>query len=198
LWRGIGESEFAAAIKEARPFALHVADRWHVAKNLTEHLENRVSARWKRLTKAAGEAEMPPEPIPLSPSARRPRQPVGEARYQQMLALKEAGLSTGAIARRLGVRQRTIQHWLAQQHGPYAGPRKPRPEGARLVDTLSAGALGGGRTQRHGSVGGVEGQRLHNTLAAVCIGAWPNGASIHASVDCLLRLSQSLARPWKT
>ena len=44
-----------------------------------------------------------------------------------MLALKEAGLSTGAIARRLGVGQRTIQHWLAQQHGPYAGPRKPRP-----------------------------------------------------------------------
>jgi len=118
--------EFAAAIKEALPKALHVADRWHVAKNLTEHLDKVVSARWKRLTKAAGEAEMPPEPIPFSPSARRPRQPVGEARYQQMLALKEAGLSTGAIARRLGVGQRTIQHWLAQQHGPYAGPRKPR------------------------------------------------------------------------
>jgi transposase len=74
--------EFAAAIKEALPKALHVADRWHDAKNLTEHLDKVVSARWKRLTKAGGEAEMPPEPIPLSPSARRPRQPVGEARYQ--------------------------------------------------------------------------------------------------------------------
>jgi Transposase len=110
--------EFAAAIKEALPEASHVADRWHVAKNLTEHLENRVSARWKQLTKAAGEAEMPAEPLPVFPPARRPRQPAGEARYQQMLALQEAGLPTGVIAKRLGVGQRTIQHWLAQKHGP--------------------------------------------------------------------------------
>jgi Homeodomain-like domain len=69
---------------------------------------------------------MPTEPLPVSPPARRPRQSVGEARYQQMLALKEAGLSTGIIARRLGVGQRTIQRWLALQHGPYAGSRKLR------------------------------------------------------------------------
>jgi RNA polymerase subunit RPABC4/transcription elongation factor Spt4 len=48
------------------------------------------------------------------------------SRYQQMLALKKAGLSTGSIAKRLGVGPRTIQHWLALQHGPYAGSRKPR------------------------------------------------------------------------
>ena len=86
-----------------------MADRWHVAKNLTEHLDKVVSAHWKQLTTAAGEAEMPAEPLPVFPPARRPRQPVGEARYQQMLALQEAGLPTGAIAKRLGV-----------------GPRKPR------------------------------------------------------------------------
>ncbi len=38
--------EFAAAIKEALPEASHVADRWHLAKNLTEHLDKVVSARW--------------------------------------------------------------------------------------------------------------------------------------------------------
>jgi hypothetical protein len=103
-----------------------VADRWHVAKNLTEHLDTVVSRRWKPLTKVAGETEMPAEPLPVFPPARRPRQSVGEARYQQVLALKEAGLSTGIIAKRLGVEQRTIQHWLALQHGPYAGLRKPR------------------------------------------------------------------------
>ena len=118
--------EFAAAITEALPHAKHVADRWHVAKNLTEHLDKVVSARWKQLTKARGEAEMPPEPVLVSPPAPRPRQSPGEARYQQMLALQEAGLPTGVIAKRLGVGQRTIQHWLAQEHGPYAGPRKPR------------------------------------------------------------------------
>ena len=118
--------EFAAAITAALPQAQHVADRWHVAKNLTEHLDKVVSRRWKQLTKVAGEAEMPAEPLPVFSPVRRPRQSVGEARYQQMLALKEAGLSTGSIAKRLGVKQRTIQRWLALQHGPYAGSRKPR------------------------------------------------------------------------
>ena len=106
--------------------AQHVADRWHVAKNLTEHLDKVVSKRWKHLTKAGGETEMPTELIPVSPPARRPRQAAGEARYQQARALREAGLPTGTIAKRLGVGQRTIQHWLAQANGPYAGPRKPR------------------------------------------------------------------------
>jgi transposase len=115
--------EFAAAITEALPEAWHVADRWHLAKNLTEHLDKVVSARWKQLAKAGSQAETPPQPISPSRSSRRPRQAPGEARYQQMLALQEIGLSTRTIAKQLGVTQRTIQHWLAQEHGPYAGMR---------------------------------------------------------------------------
>jgi transposase len=103
-----------------------VADRWHVAKNLTEHLDKVVSTRWKQLTKATCPIEMPPEALPVSTAACRLRQAAGEVRYQQVLAQREAGLPTGTIAKRLGVGQRTIQHWLAQAHGPYAGPRKPR------------------------------------------------------------------------
>src|SRR5579859_2745473 len=118
--------EFAAAITEALPHAQHVADRWHIAKNLTEHLDKVVSRRWKHLSKAGGETEMPAEPLPVSVAARRPRQAPGQARYEQVLALKEAGFPTGTIAKRLGVGQRTIRYWLAQEHGPYAGPRKPR------------------------------------------------------------------------
>src|SRR5713226_3915464 len=116
--------EFAAAITAALPEASHVADRWHLAKNLTEHLDKVVSRRWKQMTKAVGKAEMLPEPV--SPPAHQPRQSPGEARYQQMLALAQAGLPTGTIAKRLGVGQRTIQRWLAQEHGAYAGSRKPR------------------------------------------------------------------------
>ena len=118
--------EFAAAITEALPQASHVADRWHLAKNLTEYLDKVVSRRWKQLTGAVGEAELPPEPAPVSPRVPQPRQPAGEARYQQVLALQRAGVPTGTIAKRLGVRQRTIQRWLAHEHGAYAGPRKPR------------------------------------------------------------------------
>ncbi len=99
--------ECAAAITEALPHATHVADRWHLAKNLTEHLDKVVSARWKQLTKAAGEAELPPEAVAASVPAHRPRQSPGEARYQQLLALREEGHPTRTIAKRLGVEQRT-------------------------------------------------------------------------------------------
>lgn len=116
--------KFAAAITAALPQVKHVADRWHVAKNLIEQLDKVVSKRWKQLTKAVGEVETPP--APSSPPAPRPRQPVGEARYQQMLALREAGLPTETIARRLGVGVRTIQRWRVQEHGPSTGPRQPR------------------------------------------------------------------------
>jgi len=118
--------EFAAAITEALPHAKHVADRWHLAKNLTECLDKVVSKRWKQLTEAVDKAELPPEPVPLSSRAHRLRQPAGEVRYQQVLALQKAGFPIGTIAKRLGVGQRTIQHWIAQEHGAYAGPRKPR------------------------------------------------------------------------
>jgi transposase len=117
--------EFAAAITEALPEAKHVADRWHVAKNLTEHLDKVVSARWKQLTKAVDEPA-PSEAVPAPRPLRRPRQAPGEARYQQMLALREAGLPTRSIARRLGVGARTIRRWVSQEHGPYAGRREPR------------------------------------------------------------------------
>jgi transposase len=57
--------EFAAAITEALPEAKQVADRWHVAKNLTEHLDKVVSARWKHLTRVVGNPE-PSEAVPAS------------------------------------------------------------------------------------------------------------------------------------
>lgn len=116
--------EFAAAITEALPKALHVADRWHVTKNLTERLDKVVSARWKQLTKTGNDAENSSEPS--SSPAPQPRQAPLEARYQQMLALRQAGHSTASIAKRLGVVPRTIQYWLAQKHGPYTQPRQPR------------------------------------------------------------------------
>ena len=118
--------EFAAAITEALPHARHVADRWHLAKNLTEHLDKVVSKRWRQLTKATGEPETPPEAVPIFPPAEPPRQAAGSARYQQMLVLAQAGLPTGTIAKRLGVGPRTVRRWLAERHGPYLGPRKPR------------------------------------------------------------------------
>jgi hypothetical protein len=190
--------EFAAAITEALPHAQHVADRWHIAKNLTEHLDKVVSRRWKHLTKAGGETEMSPELIPVSTPARRPCQAFGEARYLQVLALAQAGLPTRTIAKRLGVGQRTIQHWLAQEHGPYAGARKPRRSPLDWSTRYLRQRWDAG--ERNGTVlwEELKAKGYTGSSRSVASRVWPNGASIHASVDCLLRLSQSLARPLKT
>ncbi|HLW03642.1 MAG TPA: ISL3 family transposase [Ktedonobacterales bacterium] len=118
--------EFAAAITAALPQAQQVADRFHLAKNLTEQLDKVVSARWKVLTNAWRPAEAPAAPVPaVRPEQLRPPSP-GEARYQQALTLAQAGDSVKLIAQRLGVSHQTIYRWLAQEHGPHAGLRKPR------------------------------------------------------------------------
>ena len=187
--------EFAAAITEALPHAQHVADRWHLAKNLTEHLDKVVFRRWKHLTKAGGETEMPPELIPISTPARRPRQASGEARYQQMLALAQAGLPTRTIARRLGVGQRTIQHWLAQH---MVHMRSSNRDAARSIGRrarLSQRWEAGERTAR--PLGGVERPKATRYPRRSVYRRLANGGNIHACVDRLLRLSQSLARPSK-
>jgi transposase len=46
--------EFAAAITAALPHAQHVVDRWHVAKNLTEHLDKVVSRRLETTDQSGG------------------------------------------------------------------------------------------------------------------------------------------------
>jgi transposase len=127
-WHGIAKSEFAAAITAALPQARQVADRWHLAANLTEHLNKVVAARWKPLTQAARPqaAEAVPEQATVSPPPPERHPSAGEARYQQVLALAQTHLPIRLIAQRVGVSTRTIERWLAKPHGPYANSRKPR------------------------------------------------------------------------
>ncbi len=184
--------EFASAIKEALPKATHVADRWHIVKNLTEHLDKVVSARWKYLSKAVGGLE-PSAAVPASPPARQLRQSAGEARYQQMLALVQVGLPTATVARRLGVRPRTIRRWLALQRGPYVGSRKPRRSPLDwstryLRERWEAG-------ERNGTVLWEELKAASATRdrVAASSGGLRNSGSSPASGDCLHCLSQSPA-----
>jgi transposase len=79
--------EFAAAITEALPHAQHVADRWHVAKNLTEHLDTVVSRCWKQPTKAEVKPRCHPNLFPF------PLRPVGPARLLVKHAISKCSRS---------------------------------------------------------------------------------------------------------
>ena len=118
--------EFAAAIDAALPHATQVADRWHLACNLTEQLDKVVSGRWKLLTKAARPADALLPDLVTAPPPRPRRGTAGEARYEQIQTLAQAGVPVKSIAARLGVSHGTIYRWLAKGHGPHGGPRKQR------------------------------------------------------------------------
>ena len=113
--------EFAAAITQALPHAQQVADRWHLAHNLTELLDKVIAARWKHIMPGLRE---PPVPSAAVVDMRTARRAVGDERYQQVLALDQAGELQEDIARRLGIGRRTVHRWLSPEHGPYAKPRK--------------------------------------------------------------------------
>jgi transposase len=118
--------EFAAAITAALPQAQQAADRWHLAKNLTEQLDKVVATRWKALTKAWRPAETKAAPVPAALAEQLETPSLGEARYQQALSLAQAGAPAKQISQRLGVSHQTIYRWLAQEQGPHTGPRRPR------------------------------------------------------------------------
>lgn len=118
--------EFAAAITTALPHAQQVADRWHLAKNLTEQLDKVVAARWKALRRTLPPAELPADLVPTGLPEGLGHRSAGEERYQQVLALAQVGIPVKMIASRIGLSHQTIHRWLAQEHGPHGGPRKQR------------------------------------------------------------------------
>jgi transposase len=115
--------EFAAAIREALPQAVQVADRFHLVSNLVEHLDRFVTRQWKHLCLALipptaieqGEAHASYNPTRVRRRLVNAEQ--GATRYQQALALRERGLKHQEIGQRLGVSARTIGRWDASRVG---------------------------------------------------------------------------------
>lgn len=127
--------EFAAAIREALPQAVQVADRFHLVSNLVEHLDRFVTRQWKHLCLAL----IPPTSIeqgeahasynPTRVHRRLVNAEKGATRYQQALALRERGLKHQEIGQRLGVSARTIGRWFGQGWGPATQRRRKKPSG---------------------------------------------------------------------
>ncbi len=123
--------EYAAAARLGAPQARQVSDRFHLVKNLSEIVET-VLARCLTEIRRASRPDHPPDEshateLPLlSMEQWRPRpehsaeqaslayQTERYERYQQVLALRAQRLTSKEIARQLGMKERTVRHWLQQ------------------------------------------------------------------------------------
>ena len=140
-------SEYAAAIKKGAPQAIEVADRWHLGKNLAESVETllaRCRAEIRRALQARAMPEQEREGTePVLEEEKRPARSRGEEqarlarraqkldRYEQVLELRDQGLTAADIGSRIGISGRTVQRWLAHGSFPEARRRRRRPS---LID----------------------------------------------------------------
>jgi transposase len=136
--------DYAAAARKGAPQARQIADRFHLAQNLTDRIEvilarcrteirktsqQRDTSSWQELE---GNDEQQPQALdewrpaqdPQEKNAHLARQAERSDRYHQLVALRKPGLTLKEIARRLGMGERTVRYWLTRGI-PYEQP-KPR------------------------------------------------------------------------
>jgi transposase len=135
-------SEYASAASAGAPQAVQVADRFHVAKNLSEAVQDLLSRVLTELKDTLGGEEATPataqgevrvsveewrpapgEQVKRAISTHRTER---EARYQQVEGFQKQGLTSKEIAHRLGVSERTVRHWLKRGVAPDTRPRRKR------------------------------------------------------------------------
>jgi transposase len=132
--RDRGEN-YAAAARKGAPRARQVADRYHLTDNLRDFVEeilarcrteiSQVAMRAQETGDDVEQASVPPfwlaQDAPLAGSAHLARHAERRDRYQQLICLHEEGVTQKEIARRLGMAERTVRHWLTRGL-PYASP----------------------------------------------------------------------------
>src|SRR6266704_1850966 len=128
--------EFTKAATLGAPQAQQVVDRFHVVKNLSEVLQEILGhcraeirqgeASLPQLEKAA---EEPTRPLPTAATwqqrtpahvkkVHQARQASRDDRYSQMTTLRTQGLTQREVAKRMGMSERTVRHWLKQGAAP--------------------------------------------------------------------------------
>src|SRR6266849_7358665 len=139
--------DYAAAARKGAPQARQVADRYHLTDNLRDFVEEILARCRKEIGQASmpltsemraqeteddvEQASVPPfwpaEDAPLAGSAHLARHAERLDRYQQLIHMREEGYTQQEIARRLGMAERTVRHWLTRGI-PYASPELRRKQ----------------------------------------------------------------------
>jgi len=169
-------SEYATAARKSAPQAIQVADRWHLAKNLTESVSTvltRCRAEIRRAFQASMfqdaqvshvSIEVPDPQVSWSPRRSRGVTQTQQARraervdrYEQVISLQQHGLRTPEIAHRIGMSERTVRTWLSHDSYPEPKQRRRRPS---LIDPYQ------GYVQQQWREGCMTGPRLYQELKA--------------------------------
>ena len=169
-------SEYATAARKSASQAIQVADRWHLAKNLTESLSTlltRCRAEIRRAFRIQVPQEeqvshvsidVPTSEVSWSPhrsrsvvQTQRARRAERVDRYEQVLSLQHQGLRTPEIAHRVGMSERTVRSWLAHASYPEPKQRRRRPS---LIDPYQ------GYVQQQWREGLMTGPHLYQELKA--------------------------------
>lgn len=151
---------YADGIRQGVPTAIQVADRFHLSRNAGEVLERVLTRHHAALRAAAAAVDRavaarnavepsPPLAVPAAPLAsatgerRKPTPPQTRAeqdrqarherrhaRYDEAMALHQAGMGPATIARTVGVTRQTVWRWLRVGAFPVRAPLAPR---ARMI-----------------------------------------------------------------
>jgi transposase len=127
---------YADGASQGAPSAVQVADRFHLAVNLSCAIERVFEERSRELVLPATIPLAISEPIPRAEDPARPstletlqlqRRQRRFDRYQQVIDLHEKCYSQQAIGRELNIQRKTIRRWL--RTGQF--PERKRPSGRR-------------------------------------------------------------------
>ena len=128
---------YADGASQGAPYAMQVADRFHLVLNLSSAIERVLEERSRELVlspnapTAPVESQVPTTETPAQPSTQQTlqlqRRQRRLERYQQVIDLREKGYSQKAISAELNIERKTIRRWLRRGEFP---ERKP-PSGRR-------------------------------------------------------------------
>jgi transposase len=139
---------YGDGVREGAPEAVHVLDRWHLLRNLSEAVQIIVGRHHAAIRKAAREvvselaaAAHLDRIATVKPTARqiRSRQTHARwhARYDEASRLHAAGASISSMARRVGVDPKTVRGWL-RNGGP---PNWQKPPQRTVLDPYPVPAV---------------------------------------------------------